>query len=91
MTDGDSRFAAFDRVDGTILAGVYGDHLGVTGIAMITAADSGEKIGCATREHSVAEISAMIGSAVDIVKSQSPYARETGLGSCPNANQKVAL
>lgn len=91
MTDGDTRLDAFDEVDGTVLAGVYGDHLGVTGIAMLTAADSGEKIGCATRVHSETEIVEMINKAREIVTSQAPYARQNDLGNCPIANQKVEM
>ena len=91
MTDGEARMQSFDKVNGTILAGVYGDHLGVTGIGIMTAPDSGEKIGCLTREHSIEEITALLKKAREIVMTQQPSLRETGLGNCPQANDKVAL
>lgn len=91
MTNASTREASFNKVDGTLLAGVYGDHLGVTGIGILTAADSGEKIGCVTREYSTGEISEIIRQSVNIVRTQTALQRETGIGSCPQANGKVAL
>ncbi len=91
MTDDTARFASYDLVDGTILAGVYGDYLGLTGIGILTAPDSGEKIGCIDREHSVEEIVSIISKAREIVLTQAPLQRQTGLGDCPAANDKIAL
>jgi thiol-disulfide isomerase/thioredoxin len=91
MTDNEASLASFETVDGTILAGVYGDHLGVTGIGIMTAPDSGEKIGCLTREHSVAEITDLLRQAREIAMTQPPGTRDSDLGSCPEANTKIAL
>lgn len=91
MTNATTREESFERVDGTILAGVYGDHLGVTGLALLTAPDSGEKIGCITREFAAPQIIGLINEAREIVRTQAPNVRQTGLGQCPGANRKVAL
>lgn len=91
MTDAARRKESFEKIDGTLLAGVYGDHLGVTGIGILTAADSGEKLGCVTREFSESEIITLINQALENVRNQPPLQRTTNLGKCPGANGKIAL
>ncbi|WP_306252398.1 thioredoxin domain-containing protein [Parvularcula sp. IMCC14364] len=91
MTDAETREQSFLKVDGTVFAGVYGDHLGVTGIGILTAPDSGEKIACVTREQSTEEIVEIFRVAREIVLTEPALQRQTGLGMCPVANDKVAL
>lgn len=91
MTNGETRQATFNKADGTVLAGVYGDHLGVTGIAILTAADSGEKLGCATRDHSAAEIQTMVREALAMIETEPALSRRGGLGKCPAANRKISM
>ncbi|GEM_PF-963893 len=91
MTDAERRAESFEKVNGTIFAAVYGDHLGVTGIGIITAADSGEKIGCVTRLHSVEEIITALEDAKIAVANQPPYERSIEGAPCPKANSKVSL
>ncbi len=91
MTDGDTSEQSFLKVDGTVFAGVYGDHLGVTGIGILAAPDSGEKIACVTREHTTEEIIEIFSEARNIVLTEPALQRRTVLGNCPQSNEKVAL
>lgn len=91
MTNPDTTLQAFDKINGTLLGEVYGDYLGQTGIGILTAADSGEKLGCALRVHSVTQIKQMIDQAVEMVDNEPALQRRGGLGNCPPANRKQAL
>ncbi|MGV6802081.1 MAG: thioredoxin domain-containing protein [bacterium] len=91
MTDGPARLDSFEKIDGTILAGVYGDHLGLTGISILTAADSGEKIGCLTRDFTTKEIIDLIHQAQQIVNEQPALSRTGDLGDCPRANGRAPI
>ncbi len=91
MTDAERRAQSFEKINGTLFANVYGDHLGVTGIGIITATDSGEKIGCVTREHSVQEIITALEDAKIAVANKPPYERRIKGAPCPKANSKISL
>ncbi len=91
MTTPQRTNETFDKVNGTVLAGVYGDYLGITGLVVMIAADSGEKIDCATRLMSADAIEASITNAVDIVRKKTPGTRETESILCPPANRKIPV
>lgn len=91
MTNTKTRAQSFATVNGTLYADVYGDHLGVTGIGILTAADSGEKIGCITRDDTVEHIISRMEAAILTVSSQPPYQRQIAEAPCPPANDKQSL
>ena len=91
MTDDATSAVAFETINGTVLGHVYGDHLGLTGLAVMTAMDSGEKLACATREHDVAELKAIIQAALNSARAQSPGNRTPDLTDCPPPNTKLPL
>ncbi len=79
----------FDLVNGTVLAGVYGDYLGITGVVVMIAGDSGEKIDCATRLVSSEVIEASIENSLDIVRNRPAGTRTTDSYFCPPSNRKI--
>jgi len=81
----------FNKVNGTVLAGVYGDYVGVTGLVVMVAADSGEKIDCATRLVNSEAIELSITNALNIVRTIPAGQRETESILCPPANKKVLI
>jgi len=91
MTDSIRSGRTFDLVNGTVLAGVYGDYLGVTGLVVMIAADSGEKIDCATRLVNAGAIRESINQSYDIVQNSLPGTRETDSILCPPSNRKIAV
>ncbi|MEM1194286.1 MAG: thioredoxin domain-containing protein [Pseudomonadota bacterium] len=91
LTNADTANAAFDRVNGTVLAGVYGDYIGLTGLAVMVAADSGEKLGCATRVMDVGGIAATIRGAVETATAYPAGERPAPGFLCPPANKKRRL
>lgn len=91
MTDSLRSEETFHKVNGTVLAGVYGDYLGVTGLVVMIAADSGEKIDCATRLVSAEAIKASIYNSLEIVRNNPAGTRETTSILCPPSNRKVII
>ena len=82
---------AFEKVNGTVLGGVYGDYIGLTGLVVLIAADSGEKINCATRLVDSNAIAQSIQDALTIVKTTPAGTRETESIFCPPSNKKVRV
>jgi len=91
MTDPKRTQVAFDRVNGTVLGGVYGDYVGVTGLAVMVAADSGRNIDCATRVMDSEAIRMTIENALEIVSTQPAGTRQTDSFLCPPANRKIRV
>ncbi len=89
MTNDAEREKSFLRADGTILGNVYGDYLGVTGLAIFVAADSGETLSCATRLQTLSEIKTLVQASLVAAQDQ-PGARKVDLTNCPEANEKIA-
>jgi thiol-disulfide isomerase/thioredoxin len=77
---------AFGQVNGTLLAGVYSDHLGVTGLGVLVAADTGEKLACVQRTMSVEAIIARIEAARRQLRAERPGLRTLDAASCPEPN-----
>ena len=91
MTDGTTRGESFEKVNGTLLAGAYGDHVGVTGLVIMVAADSGEKLTCATRLMTAGVIRETIEQAVEQVRREQAGSRTNDSLLCPPANRKIRV
>lgn len=91
FTSPDTSQAAYDRVNGTLLANPYADYVGVTGIGVLTAADSGETIECLVAGMSSDVMRSYIDRAVEVVREQPVGMRNQGSMFCPPANTGVRI
>ncbi|ACT58311.1 TlpA family protein disulfide reductase [Hirschia baltica] len=89
FTNGDTMSEAFKKVNGTFIAGVFADYAGLTGLAVLVSADSGEKIDCINRTMSTDAIEMQIVAAREIVRTTPIGKRETGSIMCPAPNKRV--
>lgn len=81
----------FELVNGTILGGVYGDYVGLTGLVVMVAADSGETVDCATRVMDAQAIAISIRNAVSIVRDRPVGERSSDSILCPPTNRKIPV
>lgn len=81
---------AFEKVNGTMAAGAFADYAGLTGMAVLVAADSGEQIECLNKTMTVDVIERQIKSARKLVRETGIGHRETGSMMCPAPNKRVS-
>jgi thiol-disulfide isomerase/thioredoxin len=67
---------------------VHNMYLGTTGLIVLTAADTGERIACLTARIDAEAMAAMIARAKDRVRATPPGQRFTGDLLCPKARQE---
>ncbi|MEL6111441.1 MAG: thioredoxin domain-containing protein [Pseudomonadota bacterium] len=91
LTNAETTNAAFEKVNGTLLGGVYGDYIGLTGLVVMVAVDSGETISCATRVMDASGIAVTIRDAVKTAATSPPGKRPAPGFLCPPTNQKRRL
>lgn len=91
LTDADRTRETFEKINGTILGGVYGDHIGVTGLVVMVAADSGETVDCATRIVDASGIRASILNALERVQTTQPGQRGLDSYLCPPPNKRILV
>jgi len=89
FTNGQTMKAAFEEVNGTMTAGVFADYAGLTGLAVLVAADSGEKIDCVNRTMTSGAIEMQIEAAKTIVRNNPIGKRATGSILCPAPNKRI--
>lgn len=89
FTNGDTMSTAFQKVNGTFMAGVFADYAGLTGLAVLVSADSGEKIDCINRTMTTDAIEMQIVAAREVVRTTPIGRRETGSIMCPAPNKRV--
>lgn len=80
---------AYEKVNGTLAAGVFADYAGLTGMAVLVAADSGEQIECLNKSMTVDVIEHQIKSASRLVRETGIGHRDTGSMMCPAPNKRV--
>ena len=91
FTDNDTRTEAYERVNGTLMANPYADFLGVTGLGILVASDSGETIECLTAAMTEEVILGRIAAAIDTAKSKPVGKRDMGSFFCPSRNSGVRV
>jgi len=89
FTNNTTMSDAFQKVNGTFMAGVFADYAGLTGLAVLVSADSGEKIDCINRTMTTDAIEMQIVAAREIVRTTPIGKRETGSILCPAPNKRV--
>lgn len=89
FTNGTTMGQAFEKVNGTFMAGVFADYAGLTGLAVLVSADSGEKIDCINRTMTTDAIEMQIVAAREIVRTTPIGKREMGSIMCPAPNKRV--
>ena len=91
FTDDARREAAYETINGTLLANPYADYVGVTGLGVLMATDSGETIDC---------VNATMTSSVIVDRIQAAWRRveTTPIGKrsaqslfCPPSNRTLRL
>lgn len=80
---------AFNKVNGTLAAGVYADYAGKTGLGVLVAADSGETIECLNRTMTADVIELQIVAARELVRSTRIGTRDQGSVFCPPVNGRI--
>ena len=91
LTDLDRTQATFNLVNGTILGGVYGDYVGLTGLVVMVAADSGETVDCATRVMDASAIAISIENSLQLVRNRPVGERGGDSILCPPTNRKIPV
>ncbi len=89
FTTQDTMGEAFNRVNGTMTAGVYADYAGLTGLGVLVSADSGETIECLNRTMTADVIELQILAAREIVRTTRIGTRNQGSVFCPPVNARV--
>ena len=82
---------AYERVNGTLLANPYADYVGITGIGVLTAADSGETIECLVAGMSPEVMKKYIDMSVKVVRDTPVGLRGQNSLFCPPPNTGVPV
>ena len=91
FTSAETSQAAYDRVNGSLLANPYADYLGITGIGVLVAADSGETIECLVAAMSPEVMRTYMDMAVEMVRTRPVGGRSDGAVMCPSTNKGVRI
>ena len=91
FTTPESSQAAFDQVNGTLMANPYADYVGITGIGVLVAADSGETIECLTARMTPEVMVNFIDKAVEVTRTKPIGHRAGNALMCPATNEGIRI